>query len=62
MGIRKRAATLRISSLTGATLGFTSRTLGEVQRQWHSGVELDYSKILRAGTIEAGVMGLAARR
>jgi hypothetical protein len=51
---------LLASSLTGATFGFTSGTLGELQRQWHTGENVDYGKLLKAGAIDAGVMGLAA--
>lgn len=51
---------LLANSLTGATFGFTAGTLGELQHQWHNGDTVDFGKLLKAGTIEAGVMGLAA--
>jgi hypothetical protein len=51
---------LLASSLTGATFGFTSGTLGELQRELHNGEAMDYSKLLKAGSIQAGLMGAAA--
>lgn len=48
------------SSLTGATFGFTSGALGEMQRQLHEGEALQFGPMLRSGGIEASVMAAAA--
>ncbi|HEY9790649.1 MAG TPA: hypothetical protein V6D22_09645 [Candidatus Obscuribacterales bacterium] len=53
-------STALTTSLTGASFGFASGSLGELQRQWHDGKITDWGGILKSGGIEAGLMAAAA--
>ena len=46
--------------MTGATFGFTSGVLGELQNEWHNGQSTDFTKLLIAGGREAAIMSAAA--
>lgn len=59
-GSKMARSAMLTSSLTGATFGFTSGTLGELQREMHNGEQINVGSLLRAGGLEAGLMGAAA--
>ena|GEM_PF-1469660 len=48
------------STLTGATFGFTSGTLSELQTELHKDQPLDFGKIFASGAKESLIMGAAA--